>query len=110
SRGPRRTKGRRIFWRYAPVPLLIIDDTKLSHAAVRVAGVLARSVNMGEWNLDLHVDMSYAELGRRTAMSRRSAIYAAKELWRYLSITSLGRGGCRFTFRANPDLGSEIEI
>jgi hypothetical protein len=96
------TKGPRIFWRYAPVPVPVIDDRELSSNAVRIAAIVARSVNLGPWNTDLHATLTHAELAEKAGISLRSAARALAELKAagYVEVESLNRGGCRITFTA----------
>lgn len=96
---PRRAtkKEPRIKWRYFPFPSAIWDDPKLSEHARSAAGAIARSVNLGPWNTDLHADVTYDKfrLG-----SRLTAWRAAKELKDagYIESESLNRGGVRYKF------------
>jgi hypothetical protein len=91
----------RIYWRYAPVPLAIVDDRNLSGVAVKVAAIIARSVNLGVWNTDLYAKLTYAELAEKAGVSRATAARALDELKGagHICIESLTRGGCRITFQ-----------
>ena len=96
-----KTKAPCLTWRYAPVPPTIVDDRNLSAVAVRVAAIVARSVNLGAWNTDLHADLTHAELAEKAGIGRTTATRVLAELKfaGHISIESLGRGGCRITFK-----------
>lgn len=78
---------------------------------MRIAGIIARSVNFGAWNTDLHVKLTYAELAEKAGVSRATVARALDELQGkptkrkpdggtpYISVESLTRGGCRITFQ-----------
>jgi hypothetical protein len=98
---PRKEKASRLTWRYAPVPLAIVDDRSLSAVAVRIAAIVARSINLGEWNDDLYAKLTYADLAERAGVSRATAARALDDLKTdgYIHVESLTRGGCRITFQ-----------
>jgi len=108
--GKRRRRPPRIPWDWGPAPRRILRDPSLSAHAKLVAAVIADSINLGKWNKYLVARMSYAELAKRASLSRRGAINAVVELADadtgrgpgtkgYVSVKSLGRGGCEFQFR-----------
>lgn len=105
----RRRKPPRIPWDWGPTPRRILRDPALSANAKLVAAIIADSINLGKWNKDLVLRMSYADLGKRASLSRRGAFNAVAELAiadtgrgiganGYLTVKSLGRGGCEFRF------------
>jgi DNA-binding transcriptional ArsR family regulator len=97
---PSKEKTPRLTWRYAPVPLAIVDDRNLSAVAVRIAAIVARSINLGKWNTDLHVDIDAGKLGEVASLSRSTTMRAIAELKEagYIKTESQGRGGIRFSF------------
>jgi hypothetical protein len=98
---PSKEKTPRLTWRYAPVPLAIIDDRSLSAVAVRVAAIIARSINLGKWNQDLYAKLTYADLAEGAGVSRATAARALDDLKAagHIHVESLTRGGCRITFQ-----------
>ena len=94
---PRTKKEPRIKWRYFPFPIAIWDDPELPANAKLAAGKIARSVNLGPWNIDLHADVSYAAFGFgsvSTAIRAVNALRAAD----YIRTESLNRRGVRYWF------------
>jgi hypothetical protein len=86
---------------YAAVPVVILDDARLSDVAVRIAAQLSRRINYGAWNTEGRVDMSYTMLAAKVGKSRWTAMRAVRELVTlgYLAEPeSLHRGGMRFKF------------
>jgi hypothetical protein len=86
---------------YAAVPVVILDDARLSDVAVRVAAQLSRRINYGAWNTEGRVDMSYTMLAAKVGKSRWTVMRAVRELVAlgYLAEPeSLHRGGMRFWF------------
>jgi Winged helix-turn-helix DNA-binding len=85
---------------YAPVPRAITKDAELPLAAKGFAAVIADLINLGKWNTDLHVDISYRELAERTGVNRETLMSHAGRLREagYLATESLNRGGVRFKF------------
>jgi len=119
--GRRRRKPPRIPWDWGPAPRRILRDPGLSAHAKLVAAVIADSINLGKWNKDLVVRLSYAELAKRASLSRRGAFNACAELAiadtgrgpgtnGYLKVKSLGRGGCEFRFSTWLNRTSEDDI
>lgn len=109
SRGKRAGDKRRLYWRWAPLPIAILADPKLSGNAVLVAAAIAHAIPLGEKNVELSIDLTYAELARRAKVgSYKTAARAVAELVKpdaetgtaYLEATPLGRGGNRFRFGA----------
>jgi hypothetical protein len=101
NRNGRKQKAPRLTWRYAPVPLAIVDDRNMSGVAVKVAAIIARSINLGKWNQDLYAKLTYAELADKAGVSRATAARALDHLKSagYIRVESLTRGGCRITFQ-----------
>jgi hypothetical protein len=87
---------------YAAVPVVILDDARLSDVAVRVATQLSRRINYGAWNTEGRVDMSYPRLAARVGKSRWTVMRAVRELVTlgYLAEPEPlhGRAGMRFWF------------
>jgi hypothetical protein len=103
---PSKGKTPRLTWRYAPVPLAIVNDRSLSAVAVRIAASIAARINLGKWNSDLHVDISAADLAEWTVNSRRNVMRAIAQLKEagHIKTESQGRGGLRFWFTDHADL------
>jgi len=97
---PRRgdKKEPRIPWSYAPVPKAILSDPDLSGNAKLVAARLALGLNLGRWNQDLHIDLSYADF--EPVLSRDKARRAAPKLESagHIRTESRNRGGVRYWF------------
>jgi hypothetical protein len=99
--GPRKApRAPRLTWFYAPLPLVILYDPKLSAHAKLVAAAIASAINLGKWNQDLSTTISYAALASLASISRRSAVAAVKDLWLagYLERRGRGRAGTRVRF------------
>jgi hypothetical protein len=103
SKGTTRRPGRsakkepRIKWRYFPFPIAIWDDPSLPANAKLAAGKIARSINLGPWNTDLHADLSYAAFGIGSVRTAQRAVDALKGA-EYIETESLNRGGVRYWF------------
>ena|SRR5579859_5717246 len=85
---------------YAPVPRAIAKDPSVPLAAKGFAAVIADLINLGKWNADLHVEITYRELAERTGANRETLMSHAAKLRKagYLVTESRNRGGVRFRF------------
>ncbi len=87
---------------YAPVPRAILRDPTISLAAKGFAGVLFDRLNLGPWNIDLHIDASFPELFEVTNASESNLKRLAIDLREYLEKENLRRGGVRYRFIGPP--------
>ncbi len=100
TRNGRPKKEPRIPWAYFPIPNVVIDDPDLSGYAKLVAAVIARKINFGKWNTDLHVDLTDGDIAGLASISLSSAKRGRIKLKQagYIESESLGRGGNRIRF------------
>lgn len=89
---------------YAPVPRAILIDPSVSLHARGLAATLATKINLGPWNVDLHIDASYPALIEMTGASKSTLQRLVRELVAtgYLETKNLQRGGVRFRFIGSP--------
>jgi len=104
----------KIGWPYAPVPRAILRDGRLGLADRAVLAGIADALNLGWWNTDRHVDVTYAELAERLGVSRSPIIRAierAAELEVIEAEALKGTAGMRLRFRPEKfiPIGSDPE-
>ncbi len=89
---------------YAPVLRAILRDPTVSLAAKGFAAVLFDRLNLGPWNIDLHIDASSPQLFEVTSASKSNLKRLAKELQEpgHLEMENLNRGGVRYRFTSPP--------
>lgn len=90
-------KAERFPWNFAVPPNAIWDGPELSDAAKLAAWGIARRLNLGRWNADLHVDLTYADFAPLSARKARRGVTELR-IAGYIRTETLNRGGVRYWF------------
>jgi hypothetical protein len=91
----------RITWPWRATPVALFADAGLSLNATMIGFAIIHLANDGPWNRDLHLDITYEELGKRAKVgSYKTAQRAVVELVQagYVVVTSRGHAGIRLSY------------